>query len=202
MATVARARSSRILRWVKNGAPPAIKRLLSVSFFLILGLAALLWFGVSMSTLVSQLVAESPVVAFDKGAMYMLGVGSALLLLAAGGFLHGVMGKKQTKAGDSIFKRGVIVCFLVLIVFPQAAQYVVNRYAIGHSYQICESAGYRWLLYSKYYYTKDDSECDRLGREKHSHSERHKVPDVVAKYFRSPSFEFFSRSASLQSSAC
>lgn len=166
-------------------------RLLSVSFFLIFGLAALLWFGVSMSTLVSQLVAESPVVAFDKGAMYMLGVGSALLLLAAGGFLHGVMGKKQTKAGDSIFKRGVIVCFLVLIVFPQAAQFIVNRYALGHSYQTCESAGYRWLLYSKYYYTKDDAECDRLSQGKYSRSERHQLPDVVANHFKSPSFKLF-----------
>lgn len=35
---------------------------LSVSFFLILGLAALLWFAISVATLVSQLVSGSPVV--------------------------------------------------------------------------------------------------------------------------------------------
>jgi len=61
--------------------PPLITRILSGALLSALTLAALAWFFISVTELISKFRLGDPVVGFDKGSMYMLGCGLGLLLL-------------------------------------------------------------------------------------------------------------------------
>ncbi len=54
--------------------PSLLVRILSIAFFSALTLAALTWFFISITELISKFRLGDPVVGFDKGSMYMLGL--------------------------------------------------------------------------------------------------------------------------------
>ncbi len=146
--------------------PSLLSRILSVAFFSILTLAVLTWFIVSITELISQFRFKDPVIGFDKGSMYMLGCGLALLLLSAGGVIQGIMRVELTKKKENWFTRGIIISLILMVTFPQLTHYLVNNYADKQHYIICNDATYRWLLYKKIYYTKNKITCDKLVNEK------------------------------------
>jgi uncharacterized BrkB/YihY/UPF0761 family membrane protein len=141
-------------------------RILSVAFFLILTLGACTWFFISTTGLIYQFRIESQVVGFDKGSMYMLGCGLGLLLLTIGGVMQGIFALELTPKKQSLFSRGIVISLILMVLFPQLTHYVVDKYAQKQSYSICHDASYRWLLYSKLYYTKSRIVCNELVKEK------------------------------------
>ena len=146
--------------------PSTLARFLSVAFFLILALSSLTWFTVSIVGFISQFIVNDSVIEFDKGAMYMLGAGLSCLLLTAGGIVQGLLGKTLTPKMLSLFTRGIVGSLILMFGFPQLTHYVVANYAQQRNYSVCSDATYRWLLYSKFYYTKNKLSCDELVRKK------------------------------------
>lgn len=146
--------------------PSLLMRLLSIAFFLMLALSALAWFSVSIIELISQFHLREPVVGFDKGSMYMLGIGFGLFLLTIGGVMQGVLGQTLTPKKETLFRRGMVISLILMVFVPQITTYVVGKYAYKHHYSICNDATYRWLLYSKYYYTESKIACVKLVNRK------------------------------------
>lgn len=146
--------------------PSPLTRFLSVVFFSMLTLSALAWFVVSVIGIISQFSLNDPVVGFDKGSMYMLGVGLGLLLLTIGGIMQGIFGQALTPKEETLFKRGIVISIVLMVTFPQLAHYLVSKYAHKQHYSICNDATYRWLLYRKLYYTESKITCDKLVNEK------------------------------------
>jgi len=143
-----------------------LARILSFTFFSVLTLAALTWFFISITELISKFRLGDPVIGFDKGSMYMLGCGLGLLLLSIGGVMQGIIGLKLTKKMDALFTRGLVISLLLMFAFPQLTHYVVDKYAHKQHYSICSDATYRRLLYGKFYYTESKIACDKLINEK------------------------------------
>ena len=146
--------------------PSAFVRFLSVGFFLILALSALAWFVVSIIGFVSQFRMNDMVVGFDKGSMYMLGIGLGLLLLTIGGVIQGLLGIKLTPKKETLFTRGLMFSLILMVTFPQLTHYLVAHYAQKQNYIVCSAATYRWLLYSKIFYVKNEVVCTELVNEK------------------------------------
>lgn len=145
-------------------------RFLSVGFFLVLTIASLAWFFVSTTSLISQIRLNAPIIGFDKGSVYMLGIGLGLLLLSVGGIMQGILGKALTPANESLFKKGIVISILLMFLLPHAVHYGVSQYTQKQHYTLCNEATYRWFLYSKFYFTNNASGCDALIREKHTSS--------------------------------
>ncbi len=146
--------------------PSFSTRLLSVTFFSVLTTSSLLWFFVSITKLLSQIRLNDPVVAFDKGSMYMLGVGIGLLCLTIGGLMQGILGKVLTAKRESLFKRSLVISIVLIVTLPPLAQYLVDSNLRKKQYKICNEATYHWLLYSKYYYTDSQVSCENLVKGK------------------------------------
>lgn len=141
-------------------------RLLCVAFFFILTIAALAWFVISTADFITQIRLNAAVIAFDKGAVYMLGIGLGLLLLTAGGVVQGLLGKSLPSKYESLLGKGFVISILLLFLLPHAVHYGVSQYTQKQHYTLCNEATYRWFLYSKFYFTNNASGCDALIREK------------------------------------
>jgi len=146
--------------------PSALARFLSVGFFLVLTLSALAWFVFSIIGFITQFRMNNVVVGFDKGSMYMLGIGLGLLLLTIGGVMQGLFKKKLTPKKETLFARGLVFSLILMVTFPQLTHYLVANYSQKQNYIVCSDATYRWLLYSKIYYAKNETACNELVNEK------------------------------------
>ena len=151
---------------MNDESPSLLVRLLSIAFFSILTLAALAWFFISLVGLISQFHLRDPVIGFDKGSMYMFGIGLGLLLLTIGGVMQGMLGQELSQKKETLFKRGIVISLILMFSFPQLTNYLVDKYAYSHHYRICTDVTDRWLLYSKFYYTESKEACEKLVSEK------------------------------------
>lgn len=152
---------------MKESTTPSLQtKIISLAFFVFLAAGSLLWFGKSVVSLYHQFHFHEAIVAFDKGAMYMFGVGAGLLLLIGGGVLQGLLGREPNDAAKKIFKGGVIFSLTLTIALPQLAHYWVSHSAKAQNYDVCNEAGYQWLMYQKIYYTDSRDSCDRIARDK------------------------------------
>lgn len=146
--------------------PSIIVRLLIVACFFACAVMALAWFIISITSLISQFASNDPVVEFDKGSIYMLGGGGFFLLITAGGIMQGLLGKKLTLKLDRLFTRGIVGSLILMFGVPHLTHYAVASYAQQRNYSVCSDVTYRWLLYSKFYYTKSDMDCAELVSKK------------------------------------
>lgn len=139
-----------------------IVRLLSIAFFLAFAIAALVWFLLSMDSLVVSLKEEASLVSFDKGSTYMLGAGIACFIIFIGGVIQGILRNNLTPRAKTIFSRSLIFSVILMFGFPHMVHYAVTSYTQKKNYRVCSNATYRWALYSKFYYAKTDLDCSRL----------------------------------------
>lgn len=150
-----------------ESATPSLKtKIMSLTFFVALAAGSFLWFGISIVSLFNQLHFHEAIVAFDKGSIYMLGVGVGLLLLIGGGVLQGFLGREPDAAAEKIFKWGMVFSLTLTIALPQLVHYGVDQSAKAQKYEICTEAGYQWFMYRKIYYADSRDSCNRLVQDK------------------------------------
>lgn len=140
-------------------------------FLLLTGLAFSLFF-LGMVALVSGLTAESTVISFNKGAMYMLGAGVGALCLSIGVVYHSLYSRKVPENLEKILIKGAIIGIIIMFVFPHAVHFSVSGIVETRKYVRCKEAEYRWLLYKKYVYTETQGACAALVNSKESASRR------------------------------
>ena len=80
--------------------------------------------------------------------------------------MQGIFGLEFTPKKATFFTRGLVASIILMVAFPHMIHYLVDRYAQKKHYSICDDATYRWLLYSKFYYTESKTACDKLVNEK------------------------------------
>lgn len=147
-------------------APSVIVRLTSFTFFISFSVTCFWWFIVSSYGTFHSLLVESLIISFSKGAMYALGAGIASLTIVYIGafqiFKKTELSKKQEKLTAKLLFLFIVLMFCI----PAITHFAVNKIAITKGYFECEQMSYRWLLYSKYYYTESESVCNALVKEK------------------------------------
>ncbi len=146
--------------------PSILVRFLSIVFFLMFALAALVWFALSMNDLMAAFSSDLPVVSFDKGSTYMLGAGIGGLLMVIGGVIQGILRKNLTDRAKILFTRSLIFSLILMFGFPHLAHYAVISYTKKKDYHVCNEATYRWVLYSKFYYTKNNLACNEFVQQR------------------------------------
>lgn len=149
----------------ESAAPSLQTKIISLAFFVVLATGSLLWFGISIVGLYHQIHFHEAIVAFDKGAMYMLGVGVGLFLLVGGGVLQGLLGRELDAAAIKIFKWGMIFSLILTITLPQLVHYWVDHSAKTAKYEVCSEAGYQWLMYRKIYYADSRDSCSQFFQD-------------------------------------
>jgi hypothetical protein len=134
--------------------------------FILMSLASLLWFAWSILSLIGQINSNSPAISFDKGAMYMLGVGVGLSALTYAILHEAILKKILTERVTSWITRCAFAGIGLMFIFPHIVHYPVENYLEGEGYQICSQASYQWLLYRKIVYVSSPEVCAGLGRKK------------------------------------
>ncbi len=135
--------------------------------FVSLSLGALVWFGWSLFQMITQIASNSPIILFDKGALYMLGVGIGLSVLTYVALHEVILKRPLTKKMSKKINMSALVSLITLIIFPQIVHYPVERFLENRNYKICEQASYQWLLYRKIVYASSFEVCtDMIEKNK------------------------------------
>ncbi|MAZ86038.1 MAG: hypothetical protein CL693_00120 [Cellvibrionaceae bacterium] len=141
----------------KGDVPSSLDRFGTPLFLFLLGAGALVWFIYRVFTLFSN--GSSPVITFDKGSYYMLGVGVGLLALSymiiREYWLRRPLSNKRSTFFSRVAISGVILAFL----FPHVAHFAADRYLEEHGYSICEEGSHQWLFFRDIVYVQSSIEC-------------------------------------------
>ncbi|MCR6650092.1 MAG: hypothetical protein NVV73_00725 [Cellvibrionaceae bacterium] len=142
-----------------------IERFLSAFLFFAFSIASIIWFSLSAFYSVLGVINSDPILYFNKGAMYMLGVSIGGISLSIGVAYHSIFLQKVPEKVEKALVTGAAIGVLVMIILPQVAHFGVSRIMHGRQYIECQKAEYRWLLYKKFVYTKNQDVCQNLVAE-------------------------------------
>ena len=134
-------------------------KILVAAVFLLLGVAALFAFSYKLVSLIDNIASHSKIIVFDKGAMYMFGVGMTTGFLV---FLmiYEILQKKITARLNKIATY-VGTGFLGLIfLFPMGAGFVVQGYIDNIGYVYCSKQSSRWLHAQTLVYAASEADCE------------------------------------------
>ena len=148
--------------------PPSKKtpilRILIVGLFFLIAIGALAVFGYYIFQLSVNIYEHASFVVFNKGAMYMFGVGSTSGLLTY--FLvHEILEKKISPSFNK--KASFIGAAFVASIFiiPQLIHYGVQRYINHIKYEYCPEQSDSWLHAQNFVYTSNKNNCLTFNRE-------------------------------------
>ena len=105
--------------------PSLLNRIVTPPLTLLCGISATVWFFYRMIFFLQNM--STPIVIFDKGSYYMLGVGIGLLSLGFVAVIEFWGGKPITRKQNSIFSRLAISGVVLLFVVPHAAHFAADR---------------------------------------------------------------------------
>ena len=139
-------------------------QILIVVFFLLLSSGLLAVFVYYSFLLFSAILSGSDIIAFNKGAVYMLGAGLISALLTY--FLIYEIIKKNIS--DSFNKKSKYIGLAFIgsvFLVPQLAEYGVNKYTESIGYMYCPEQSYRWLHAQNLVFTSNREICVNSNKE-------------------------------------
>ena len=148
----------------ESDAPTALGRYGGFLVFFTMTVGSLAWATWSIFDIYNQISSASEVIYFDKGALYMFGVGVGLAVLSFAIFYEGILERELTKKISGIMTKSAIAGIALMFLLPYLIHQPVNKQLTQKKYIICEPASYQWLLYENLAYTKNASICDSLPR--------------------------------------
>ena len=116
----------------------------TVIVFAIFAIAALLAFGYAAIDVTVSLISRKEIIEFNKGAMYMLGVGLGAGLLVIF-MIHELSGKVISSSYNKKATKLALLSVGMIVVIPQLADYAVSLKVKGMNYVSCGNLSYRWL---------------------------------------------------------
>jgi hypothetical protein len=123
----------------------------TVIIFALFAICAFLAFGYYAFDVSISLISKKEIIEFNKGAMYMLGVGLGAGLLVIFMF-HELTGKKISNSYNRKATKFALISIGLIFVFPQLADYIVSTKVISMDYVFCKEKSNRWLhLQNKVY---------------------------------------------------
>lgn len=137
--------------------PSLLNRVITPPLTFLSGIFAVLWFAYRVIFLLQNI--SEPVILFDKGSYYMLGVGVALLSLSFVAIIEFWGGKPITSKQNIIFSRLAISGVALLFVVPHVAHFAVDKYLERSGYSVCEEASHQWLFVRDIVYVQASVVC-------------------------------------------
>lgn len=144
-----------------RSAKNALPKYVTVVVFALLSICAILAFGYYAVDVILDLILRRDVIAFNKGAMYMLGVGAGLGLLVIF-MVWELSGKTMSSSGNKKATQLALASLVLMVVLPQAADYLISRSLGSSNYVYCERESYRWLHAQSKVYTSSARVCKNL----------------------------------------
>jgi hypothetical protein len=136
-----------------------ITRILGPLFIIFLSINAFWWFFLSMFYLYNALLSE--VIEFDKGALYSLGAGIGLLVLAIVAVQVGWFNRPLSKRQNMYFTRVALASIVLMLALPQIGHYFINNYMMKRGYSVCQAASHQWMNARTIIYIKPTIECKK-----------------------------------------
>ncbi len=144
--------------------PSLLNKILTPPLLLVGGVSAVLWFIYRVLFLYKSL--SEPIVLFDKGSYYMLGVGIGLLSLAFVVIKEFWGGEPITSKQNVLLSRLAISGVVLLFVVPHVSHFAVDKYLTRHGYKVCEAASHQWLFVRDIVYVQSFVECSTELKKK------------------------------------
>jgi hypothetical protein len=139
-----------------------LSRYATVFVFSLFAIAALLAFGYYALDITISLLFKKDIIEFNKGAMYMLGVGLGAGLLVIF-MIHELSGREISKSYNKKATNFALISIGLIFVFPMITDYVVTLKVKSIDYVYCENLSYRWLhVQSKVYGITADA-CENVN---------------------------------------
>lgn len=137
--------------------PSLLNKIITPPLLLVGGISAVLWFIYRLLFLYKSL--SEPIVLFDKGSYYMLGVGVGLLSLAFVVIKEFWGGEPITSKQSFVLSRLAVSGVILLFVVPHASHFAADKYLTKHDYTVCEAASHQWLFVRDIVYVQPFVEC-------------------------------------------
>jgi len=134
----------------------------TVIVFALFAICSLLAFGYYAFDVTISLILKKEIIEFNKGAMYMLGVGlgSGLLVIF---MIHELTGKKISNSYNKKATKFALISIGMIFVFPQLADYIVSSKVEKMDYVFCEEKSYRWLHAQNKVYGVNAGTCSNIN---------------------------------------
>lgn len=131
--------------------------IIAIPLVFILILFSFSWFFLSIISLIQNI--SSPVVVFEKGACYMLGVGLGLSPFGLIIIIKYFIKKPITDSLKRLLSRLMISGLALLFIFPHLAHLAIDRHLTQRGYTFCEDATHQWRFYRDIVYIQPSIDC-------------------------------------------
>ncbi len=146
--------------------PSTIVRITGPLMFALIGIPALLWFGVTLYTITGEILSSSSIVVFDKGAFYLLGSGLGTLTLAFVAGYEYWLDKVLPKRLNILCTKMLLISVAVVILLPQASHFFLNRHLENNNYTVCREASRQWLHDRTIVYLDSTENCHEVAEKR------------------------------------
>ena len=138
------------------------KRVAIVGTFAILSLISWAWFVASAINVWNQINSMAAVITLEKGALYLFGVGFALVVLTYGMAYEGLLRRPLTKTVAKLFNGLLIGSLLLTFTVPPVGEYVVTETLAARGYEVCDLKSRQWPIFRDVVYVVSPNVCNSL----------------------------------------
>ncbi len=142
---------------------------LTVFVFALFAMGALLAFGYYAIHTVVDLVYMESVIEFNKGAMYMLGVGLSAGLLTSF-MIYEIQNRKISESYNKKATHLALIFIGLIFIFPQIVDYGVRQKIKSIGYVFCAKQSYSWLHAQNKVFGLNEAACTQLDANEISKS--------------------------------
>lgn len=141
----------------KNITPAKCVTVFVFALFSLCSLLAFIYFSYEVS---KSLLLKEALIEFNKGAMYILGVGlgSGLLVIF---MIHELTGREISHSYNKKATRFAVMSLVLMFMFPVVADYIVSSKINRMGYVFCDTKSYQWLHVKNKVYGADVDMCNR-----------------------------------------
>ncbi len=143
---------------VKPKKNPFIIQVPTAILFILITLSALIIFCYFTYILIAGIFTGSDIIIFNKGAMYMLGVGLTSGLLSFF-MLYEIFNKEISASLNKKSTRPALIFICSIFVIPQLAGFAVNGYVESIKYVYCSEKSSHWLQNQNLIYANNKLTC-------------------------------------------
>ena len=138
------------------------KRIAVVGAFALLSAISLTWFVASAVRVWNQTNSAATYITFERGALYLFGVGLALAVLTYGITYQGVLRRPLTKTATKLFNVLLMGSLLLTFAVPPVGEYVVSETLEARGYRVCDLKSRQWPIFRDVVYVASLEVCDNL----------------------------------------
>ncbi len=122
--------------------------------FSTIGIVTLYYVVNVLITLTTEISSLNELIAIDKGAYYLFGVGLIFIIFATGLIHTRIFKKEISNSNDKLYAYLLIGALALTFIIPQIIHFSAANHLENEGYQVCEEKSTRWLHVVTIVYTK------------------------------------------------